>query len=199
MLAVEPRRKLPKVNRDLAARLVNNEAENEKKDAVQADKKASKKKKGMSSVILKDPRIEEMFRNEDFQIDEQSTEYKALHPVAFEKKPSLIGDYFDPVMVADGQGSSDSDASAALEDELAGHGRVKKRSQARRLYEVKDGWHADAFFNQTSIRKEDNLPMGVRVAALQKDQRPGIPRDFRVGHGGLREISIVSSSSAINK
>ncbi|GMH01582.1 hypothetical protein Nepgr_003421 [Nepenthes gracilis] len=190
------RRKLPKVNRDLAARLMNNEAENEMKDADQADKKASKKRKGMSSEILKDPRFEEMFRNEDFQIDEQSTEFKALHPVASEKKPSLIEDYFDPVMEASGQGSSDSDASAASEDELAGHDRVKKRSQARRLYEVKDNWHADAFLNQTSIPKEDNLPMGVRVAALQKDQQPSIPRDVKVGPGGSREISFVSKSSA---
>ncbi|GMH19362.1 hypothetical protein Nepgr_021203 [Nepenthes gracilis] len=147
---------------------MNNEAENEEKDADQAEKKASKKKKGMSSKILKDPGFEEMFRNEDFQIDEQSTEFKALHPVASKKKPPLIEDYFDPVMEAGGQGSSDSNASSASKDELADHDRVKKRSQARRLYEVKDDWHADAFFNQTSIPK-DNLPMGVRVAALQKD------------------------------
>ncbi|GMH28327.1 hypothetical protein Nepgr_030170 [Nepenthes gracilis] len=88
-------------------------------------------------------------------------------------------------MEAGGQGSSDSDASAASEDELADHDTVKKRSQARRC-----------ILNQTSTPKEDNLPMGVGVVALQKDQRPDIPRDVKLGPGGLREISFVSRISA---
>lgn len=59
------RRKLPKVNRNLAARILENEeAENEEKDADENEtKKKSKKKKGLSAEILKDERFAELFTN----------------------------------------------------------------------------------------------------------------------------------------
>ena len=59
------KRKLPKVNRVLAARLLEDEdVETEKKDDNGADaKKTSKKKKGLSSDVLKDERFTEMFEN----------------------------------------------------------------------------------------------------------------------------------------
>lgn len=66
-----------------------------------------------------------------------------------------------------------------------------------RLYEVKDERHAEAFFNRVSLAKEDSLPLGERVAALQHGQRtPGVPNDVRLGPGGSREISFISRSSA---
>lgn len=57
------RRKLPKVNRDLAARILETEeAETEKRDADDKEiKKASKKKKGLSSDVLEDERFTAMF------------------------------------------------------------------------------------------------------------------------------------------
>lgn len=58
------KRKLPKVNRVLAARLLDEEAENESKDEDGADaKKKSKKKNRLSSEILKDERFAAMFEN----------------------------------------------------------------------------------------------------------------------------------------
>lgn len=58
------KRKLPKVNRVLAARLLEEEAENESKDEDGADaKKKSKKKNRLSSEILKDERFAAMFEN----------------------------------------------------------------------------------------------------------------------------------------
>lgn len=66
-----------------------------------------------------------------------------------------------------------------------------------RLYEVKDERHAEAFFNHVSLAKEDALPLGERVAALQHNQRtPGAPSDVKLGPGGSREISFISRSSA---
>ena len=66
-----------------------------------------------------------------------------------------------------------------------------------RLHEVKDERHAEAFWNDVSLAKEDKLPIGERVAALKHDHRPsGIPSDIKVGPGGSREISFVSRSSA---
>lgn len=60
------KRKLPKVNRVLAARLLENEeAETVNNDTVDADtKKKLKKKKGLTSEVMKDERFEAMFKNE---------------------------------------------------------------------------------------------------------------------------------------
>lgn len=64
-LFLQIRKKLPKVNRQLAARILENEgAEDENKDADVEIKKTSKKKKVISSDIFKDERFAEMFRDE---------------------------------------------------------------------------------------------------------------------------------------
>lgn len=59
------KRKLPKVNRVLAARLLeNDEAENENKGSDDNEiKKKLKKKKGLNSEVLKDERFAAMFEN----------------------------------------------------------------------------------------------------------------------------------------
>jgi ribosome biogenesis protein ENP2 len=65
-LCLQIKRKLPKVNRLLAARLLETEdAENEKRDAVEdvETKKASKKKKGLSMQDLEDDRFKAIFTN----------------------------------------------------------------------------------------------------------------------------------------
>lgn len=55
------RRKLPKVNRRLAGSLLEDEAAEIEKDA--DTKRTSKKRKGLSSDILKDDRFADMFNN----------------------------------------------------------------------------------------------------------------------------------------
>jgi ribosome biogenesis protein ENP2 len=66
-----------------------------------------------------------------------------------------------------------------------------------RLYEVKDERHAEAFWNDVSLAKEDMLPIGERVSALKHDQpSSGIPSNIKFGPGGSREISFVSRSSS---
>ncbi|KAL6970014.1 hypothetical protein U1Q18_029722 [Sarracenia purpurea var. burkii] len=197
------KRKLPKVNRVLAARLLENEeAENERKDEIGADtKKTSKKKKGLSIDILKDERFAAMFENKDFEVDENSAEYLALHPMAPMKQPSLVEEHFEPITEDDDQSSSDSDASAAPQssevDHTDGKRKSKNKSRLPRLYEVKDERHAEAFWNSASLAKEDSLPLGERVAALTNQQ--GAPRntnDVKLGPGGSREISFISRNKA---
>lgn len=65
------KRKLPKVNRGLAARILENaEAENECKDVDDIEtKKKSKKKKGLGSDVFKDERFAAMFENKVSQSD----------------------------------------------------------------------------------------------------------------------------------
>uniref|UniRef100_A0A2N9HUK5 Uncharacterized protein n=1 Tax=Fagus sylvatica TaxID=28930 RepID=A0A2N9HUK5_FAGSY len=190
------RKKLPKVNRELAARILENEeAVNERKDTEDNEtKKTSKRKKGISSEIFKDERFADMFNNEEFEIDEASGEYLALHPVSSMKQPSLVDEHFEPVMEDEDQSLSDSDDSEASQ---LSEGGTKKKARVPRLYEVKDERHAEAFWNDVSLAKEDMLPIGERVSALKHDQpSSGIPSNIKFGPGGSREISFVSRSSS---
>ncbi|KAF9591603.1 hypothetical protein IFM89_004832 [Coptis chinensis] len=200
-------KKLPKVNRGIASRLLDSEEaqEGEVKDVDGADKhtKSSKKKKGLNTDVLKDERFKAMFENKDFEVDEFSKEYQALHPMPSKKQTSLIEEHFEPVMEEDEE-HSDSDASTAPQSpeyELDKDETKFKRksSQAPRMYEVKDGRHAEAFWNRTTLAEEDTLPLGERVATLQDGQRSGIPAEVKVGPGGSREITFVSRSSATYK
>lgn len=65
------------------------------------------------------------------------------------------------------------------------------------MYEVKDERHAEAFWNRASLAKEDALPLGERVKALQNDRQAArVPSDVKLGPGGSREISFTTRSSA---
>ncbi|OWM85471.1 hypothetical protein CDL15_Pgr019095 [Punica granatum] len=186
------KRKLPKVNRLLAANLLENDEAEKDEAEDNENKKKSKKKKGLSSELLKDERFAALFEDKNFEIDEQSKEYLALHPMASKKQATLVEEHFEPVMEGEEDHSGDSDASEGETDDSY----KKQKSRVPRLYEVKDERHAEAFFNRVSLANEDSLPLGERVAALQNNQRAGIPGDVKVGPGGSREISFVSRSSA---
>ncbi|XP_027358064.1 nucleolar protein 10 isoform X2 [Abrus precatorius] len=191
------RKKLPKVNRALAARLLEcEEAENEKRDADDGEtKKASKKKKGLSMQDLQDERFKAIFTNEDFEIKDSSQEYLALHPMGSKKQTSLLKEHFEPVMSDDDQSLSDSDASTSSKDEP--ENRVTEKTRVPRMYEIKNEQHAEAFWSQKSLAGEDSLPMGDRVAALKGDQQSSrVPRGVKQGPGGSREITFTTRSSA---
>uniref|UniRef100_A0A2P2KSK5 Uncharacterized protein MANES_15G116200 n=1 Tax=Rhizophora mucronata TaxID=61149 RepID=A0A2P2KSK5_RHIMU len=198
---IAPIKKLPKVNRTLAKDILEKAAEAENKDAEKNEtKKGSSKKKGLGSELFKDERFGALFTDENYEIDELSQEYRALHPMAPEKRPSLVEEHFDPVMENEDQDLSDSDASAvsqSSEDEPGNTKNKKRKSQVPRLYEVKDEKHAEAFWNDVSLAQEDSLPIGERVAALGDDQNASyLPSNVKFGPGGSREISFVTKSSA---
>ncbi|KMT15164.1 hypothetical protein BVRB_3g062780 [Beta vulgaris subsp. vulgaris] len=185
------RRKLPKVNRRLAGSLLEDEAAEIEKDA--DTKRTSKKRKGLSSDILKDDRFADMFNNPEFEIDEESQEYLALHPIAPQKQSALVEEHFEPITEDEMSPSDGDDATSASEDE----GRLDRKSRVPRLYEVKDERHAQAFFDSVSLAKEDALPLGERVAALQDEEMASrLPTGVKVGPGGSREISFVSRNKA---
>ncbi|XP_077248557.1 embryo sac development arrest 7 [Tasmannia lanceolata] len=201
------KRKLPKVNRVLAARLLENEEAEEDElknvDDTVAKKKTSKKRKGLSGELLKDERFSAMFENKEFEVDEFSPEYISLHPASSKKQSSLIEEHFEPVLQAeDEQSNSDSDVSAGFQssedglDEDKNIVKRKKASRIPRLYEVKDDRHAEAFWNKVSLAKEDALPLGERVASLQEPRPSSLPSNVKVGPGGSREISFISRSGA---
>lgn len=59
---------------------------------------------------------------QDFEVDENSLEYLALHPLAPTAQPSLVEEHFEPVIEDEDHSFSDSDASAAS---LASHDEDK--------------------------------------------------------------------------
>ncbi|RXM29606.1 Nucleolar protein 10 [Acipenser ruthenus] len=67
-------KKLPKVNKQLAIKLIEEEEE--------ADQRTLKKKKGKNLPnILSDDRFKVMFENPDYQVDEASEEFRLLNPI----------------------------------------------------------------------------------------------------------------------
>ncbi|KAK9671224.1 hypothetical protein RND81_12G014400 [Saponaria officinalis] len=178
------KRRLPKVNREKARELLENEEAEKETDA--DVNKPLKKKKAISSDILNDDRFTDFFEKPEFQIDEKSQEYMALHPVTSKK---LVEEHFEPV--DDEMIATDSEASAPSEDE----GAAGTKARVPRLYEVKDERHAQAFLESVSFANEDALPLGERVAALG-DKQKASHTSVKVGPGGSREISFVSKSKA---
>ncbi|KAJ1524339.1 hypothetical protein ONE63_010843 [Megalurothrips usitatus] len=62
--------KLPKVNKDLALKLMDDESN-----------KSKKNKSGSGSSLLQDNRFKALFENPDFEVDKNAEEYRLLNPV----------------------------------------------------------------------------------------------------------------------
>ncbi|KAL4177279.1 hypothetical protein KRP22_002212 [Phytophthora ramorum] len=78
-------RRLPKVNRATAERLLENEAKSGKRTAKRADGEDDDADKSFSNP-LGDDRFSRMFTSTDFQVDEESDTYRMLHPNAVNAK-----------------------------------------------------------------------------------------------------------------
>lgn len=86
--------KLPKVNKDLALKLMN-------------DQMQDKKKKQNAGTLLADNRFKDLFENPDFEVDKNADEYRLLNPVlsrldktkAKELKKKLVAQEFEAVNV----------------------------------------------------------------------------------------------------
>ncbi|KAH8485783.1 hypothetical protein H0E87_027283 [Populus deltoides] len=194
-------KKLPKVNRKLAASVIEKEAEIEQIEADKNEtKKASRKKKGLGPEIFEDERFKALFEDKDFEIDENSTEYLALHPMASMKQPSLVAEHFELLTEDEDQSLSDSDNSAASQSSGDEHSNGNRKLKKKpRLYEVKDERHAEAFWNRESLADEDSLPLGERAAALGDNLLTSARNNIKFGPGGSREISFTTRSSATYK
>lgn len=89
-----PVNKLPKVNQDLALKLMNDQMKG--------------KKKNDASGLLSDDRFKSLFEKPEFEVDKNADEYRLLNPVlsrldkskAKELKKKLIAQEFEPVDVS---------------------------------------------------------------------------------------------------
>ncbi|KAF9578084.1 hypothetical protein BGW38_006321, partial [Lunasporangiospora selenospora] len=121
--------KLPKVNKQLATKMMMDEAKSKRKGGETAEGGA-----------FKDDRFADLFTNPDFEVDEETHEFKLLNPVrpgtnaTATKKPSyrIVGEDEMQMVSSDDQGSG-SDGSDVDSDEdlirFGGSRGSKKRSE----------------------------------------------------------------------
>lgn len=211
------KRRLPKVNKELAARLLADVGNNVWSDSVED---AGQKTRSKKSSLLEDDRFKAIFTDEAFQVDEGSAEYKLLHPNIKKNKAALVDEHFNRVQESesDEQDAADDHSDEQSESDYTSEEgssdfeepELKKREKATQLskriktdkkapqtsrprfYEAKDEVHADAFRNRISLAREHALPLEERISISEKSwlDKPG----KRKGQGGGREISFRSES-----
>ncbi|KAK3596946.1 hypothetical protein CHS0354_002513 [Potamilus streckersoni] len=162
-------KKLPKVNRELAQKLIEVEEEQEMEPA------AKNKKKVAATNLLKDDRFSAMFQNPDFQIDSESVEYRLLNPVvskldkAKKKKLAKEESQFEEVEEdEEGSDASSSDDEHTWTSELKQqHKQLKrelrqKRKQVEeknasrpRFFEVKEGQEIKSLHDKQDNKKSE--------------------------------------------
>ncbi|KAF9921788.1 hypothetical protein FBU30_008145 [Linnemannia zychae] len=101
--------KLPKVNKQLATKMMLDEAK--------ARRKAGTDGAVTEGGALKDSRFADLFTNPDFQVDEDTNEFKLLNPVQSAKKPSyrIVGeDEIEEASEASNSDGSDVDSDEDL-------------------------------------------------------------------------------------
>eukprot|EP00899_Mesostigma_viride_P002570 jgi/Mesvir1/12313/Mv00509-RA.1 len=87
------KKRLPKVNKEVAAKFLDLETK-------QGGDKKTEKAKDVAQRMLHDPRFGSMFTNKDFEIDPESDEFKLLHSSGVSEqqkklKASLIAEHFE--------------------------------------------------------------------------------------------------------
>ncbi|CAH0557029.1 unnamed protein product [Brassicogethes aeneus] len=102
--------KLPKVNKDLALKLIEDQS--------------NKKKKAEATSLLTDNRFKSLFENPDFEVDKNTDEYRLLNPVlsrldkSKKKEIKKIAQEFEPMdEELEGKNSSDESSDDSRDDE----------------------------------------------------------------------------------
>lgn len=176
-------KKLPKVNRSLAEKLMEKDT---KKKAVNTTD---------VSNPLGDDRFSAMFTNPDFQVDEASEEYKLIRPVVskqdkerqkrYKKEKEGLLEQFDEIEEPEGRPSEEESSSS--EDEREWREELKKqRKEARKneerpvlskpkFYELKSGENFTTVKSakSTAALKEKKVSLGKR---LQLEENSGMVR-----------------------
>ncbi|KAG0009965.1 hypothetical protein BGZ80_001894, partial [Entomortierella chlamydospora] len=104
--------KLPKVNKQLATKMMLDEAKARRKATAAGDESAAT----AAGSALKDNRFADLFSNPDFQVDESTNEFKLLNPVQSEKK-KLSYRIVDEDEIEEASDASQSDGSDVDSDE----------------------------------------------------------------------------------
>eukprot|EP00897_Mesotaenium_endlicherianum_P005033 jgi/Mesen1/4558/ME000232S03820 len=166
------KRKLPKVNQALAARLLEGEddaaaadgdADEDEEEAAAAEEtrgdKKRRKKNAAAAGILKDERFAAMFKDEAFNVDEGSREYQLLHGTAPSRvrKQALLEEHFELADDDDDDEDEGGDAAGGADPQRAASGRHASAS-------------AGGADENDARRKRSRLdPSGPRLYAVKDD------------------------------
>lgn len=135
---ITARRKLPKVNAALAARLMAAGGDEE------GDDEPEQREAPRSGGLLKDERFSALFQDSAFAVDESDPTYKALHPNAPSAR-ALLDEHYEDV------------------DEEPAAGREATREP--RMYAAKGAAEAAAFAQRKSLAQARAMPLAQRVLA----------------------------------
>ncbi|KAI8807870.1 WD40-repeat-containing domain protein [Cladochytrium replicatum] len=175
--------KLPKVNRKLAQKMmkVGMNASEPAGDDESSDednnqkRKSKKKKKEMGMEVFQDSRFQALFQNAEFQVDEESEEYKLHHP---SEGQATSTSNFEAVEDADRDNETDDEMEDAESDkdndedsEDDTRDRKTTASKGPRFFEVKTGRQSQVAFAGTErerraaeeARQSESLPFAKRL------------------------------------
>uniref|UniRef100_A0A8C2SDH9 Nucleolar protein 10 n=1 Tax=Capra hircus TaxID=9925 RepID=A0A8C2SDH9_CAPHI len=179
-------KKLPKVNKELALKLIEEEEEKQKS--------TWKKKVKSLPNILTDDRFKVMFENPDFQVDEESEEFRLLNPLVskIKGKELLLNYFYFQEEEEEPEGKpSDAESSESSDDEkdwvaevrkqrrlLQQEEKVKRQEQLRedqqtvlkpQFYEIKAGEEFRSFKDSATKQNktlEDRLKLEAKNGTL---------------------------------
>ena len=153
------KKKAPKVNALLAARLGTADAEGVVDDVDEDGDDVGTIAPGGS--LLEDDRFAAMFKEKEFEIDEEDEQYKVLHPNASklhkDTRREILEDHFELV--------SDEDDEPVEEVTTT----KKKTSSEPKMYAAKDECHANAF-KDGRVTKAD-LPLKERAKMERANEK----------------------------
>ena len=131
---INVRKILPKVNKELALRNLSNE----------------------KTLDGDDDRFKDLFTNSDFQIDEESEEFKLSNPSGISAKEKLLREKAGLMRVPsskriDVNWSSDGDGAAQSDEDDEVFGNVKYKISQKRKYEDEEGEQTNADLTRTKV------------------------------------------------
>uniref|UniRef100_A0A8C2XIX5 Nucleolar protein 10 n=1 Tax=Cyclopterus lumpus TaxID=8103 RepID=A0A8C2XIX5_CYCLU len=166
-----PVKKLPKVNKELALKLME-----------QGDEEAelaSRKKKGKQVLpsVLGDERFKVMFENPDYQVDEQSEEFRLLNPIVSkvgqkrQKKLRLMAQQADDEEEPEGRASSEEESSdddkSWVEEVREQRRLIWEEGRDRRRQKRKEGDRNTVLLETEQSGEASNMAEGTRTSRPQ--------------------------------
>ncbi|XP_043533823.1 nucleolar protein 10 [Chiloscyllium plagiosum] len=153
-------KKLPKVNKELAMKFMEEE---------EAEEQVQKKKKGKSLPnILRDERFKVMFENPDFEVDEASEEFRLINPIvskASEKRRKKLKQLQEHIQAeqeedelegkpSDAESSESSDDDRGWVEEVQKQHKLLRAEQKLRLMEDDQQIHSKPKFFEIKTGEE---------------------------------------------
>ena len=184
---IAPRRKLPKVNAALAARLLASGQGHEDDDeaAERANADGGRAETAAPSKLLHDERFAALFSDTDFAVDEADATYKALHPNAPPTSFSraLLEEHFEAV-----DGEDDGPEPERRDRSARAAPAAGAAAKQPRMFAARGEAEANAFAARQSLATERTAPLGARA----RDANPAGART-NIRHGA-QEITFIPGS-----